>query len=92
MGLPQLASRLDEETHWNRMLSLGEQQRLGLARALLHGRNICSWTRRPLRSMRPRRRRFTVSSSEIAGNYHSLDRSSQDAKPFTSANHPGPRR
>ena len=29
-------SRLDEEAHWNRMLSLGEQQRLGLARALLH--------------------------------------------------------
>jgi vitamin B12/bleomycin/antimicrobial peptide transport system ATP-binding/permease protein len=36
VGLPQLAPRLDEDTHWNRMLSLGEQQRLGLARALLH--------------------------------------------------------
>jgi vitamin B12/bleomycin/antimicrobial peptide transport system ATP-binding/permease protein len=36
VGLPQLASRLDEDAHWNRMLSLGEQQRLGLARALLH--------------------------------------------------------
>jgi putative ATP-binding cassette transporter len=36
VGLPQLASRLAEEAHWNRMLSLGEQQRLGLARALLH--------------------------------------------------------
>jgi len=36
VGLPQLGSRLDEEAHWNRMLSLGEQQRLGLARALLH--------------------------------------------------------
>jgi putative ATP-binding cassette transporter len=36
VGLPELASRLDEEAHWNRMLSLGEQQRLGLARALLH--------------------------------------------------------
>ena len=36
VGLPQLAPRLDEEAHWNRMLSLGEQQRLGLARALLH--------------------------------------------------------
>ena len=35
-ALPQLASRLEEEAHWNRMLSLGEQQRLGLARALLH--------------------------------------------------------
>ncbi|QPF91010.1 ABC transporter ATP-binding protein/permease [Bradyrhizobium commune] len=36
VGLPRLAKRLDEEGHWNRMLSLGEQQRLGLARALLH--------------------------------------------------------
>jgi putative ATP-binding cassette transporter len=36
VGLPQLASQLEEEAHWNRMLSLGEQQRLGLARALLH--------------------------------------------------------
>jgi vitamin B12/bleomycin/antimicrobial peptide transport system ATP-binding/permease protein len=36
VGLPQLAVRLEEEAHWNRMLSLGEQQRLGLARALLH--------------------------------------------------------
>jgi putative ATP-binding cassette transporter len=36
VGLPQLVSRLQEEAHWNRMLSLGEQQRLGLARALLH--------------------------------------------------------
>ena len=36
VGLPQLGSRLAEEAHWNRMLSLGEQQRLGLARALLH--------------------------------------------------------
>jgi len=36
VGLPQLGCRLTEEAHWNRMLSLGEQQRLGLARALLH--------------------------------------------------------
>jgi putative ATP-binding cassette transporter len=36
VGLPKLASRLDEDAHWNRMLSLGEQQRLGIARALLH--------------------------------------------------------
>ena len=36
VGMPQLAARLEEEAHWNRMLSLGEQQRLGLARALLH--------------------------------------------------------
>jgi vitamin B12/bleomycin/antimicrobial peptide transport system ATP-binding/permease protein len=36
VGLPALAERIDEEAHWNRMLSLGEQQRLGIARALLH--------------------------------------------------------
>jgi putative ATP-binding cassette transporter len=36
VGLPALANRLDEHAHWNRMLSLGEQQRLGLMRALLH--------------------------------------------------------
>jgi vitamin B12/bleomycin/antimicrobial peptide transport system ATP-binding/permease protein len=36
VGLPQLGARLEQEAHWNRMLSLGEQQRLGLARALLH--------------------------------------------------------
>ena len=35
VGLPKLVARLDEEAHWNRLLSLGEQQRLGLARALL---------------------------------------------------------
>lgn len=36
VGLPALVSRLDEDGHWNRTLSLGEQQRLGIARALLH--------------------------------------------------------
>jgi putative ATP-binding cassette transporter len=36
VGLPKLADRLDEDAHWNRMLSLGEQQRLGIAHALLH--------------------------------------------------------
>jgi len=35
VGLPALAARLSEEAHWNRMLSLGEQQRLGIARAIL---------------------------------------------------------
>ncbi len=36
VGLPEMAERLGEEAHWNRMLSLGEQQRLAIARALLH--------------------------------------------------------
>ena len=35
VGLPSLGQRLHEEAHWNRTLSLGEQQRLGVARALL---------------------------------------------------------
>ena len=35
VGLPALAGRITEEAHWNRMLSLGEQQRLGIARAIL---------------------------------------------------------
>ena len=36
VGLPAMAERLEERAHWNRMLSLGEQQRLGIARAILH--------------------------------------------------------
>ena len=36
VGLPALADRLDEDAHWDRMLSLGEQQRIGIARAILH--------------------------------------------------------
>jgi vitamin B12/bleomycin/antimicrobial peptide transport system ATP-binding/permease protein len=35
VGLPALAEALTEEAHWNRILSAGEQQRLGIARALL---------------------------------------------------------
>ncbi|ARP99908.1 ABC transporter ATP-binding protein/permease [Pseudorhodoplanes sinuspersici] len=35
VGMPDLVERLHEEAHWNRILSLGEQQRLGIARALL---------------------------------------------------------
>jgi len=35
VGLPHLVARLNEEAHWNRMLSLGEQERLAAARALL---------------------------------------------------------
>jgi putative ATP-binding cassette transporter len=35
VGLPDLVGRLGEEAHWNRMLSLGEQQRLGIAHVLL---------------------------------------------------------
>jgi putative ATP-binding cassette transporter len=40
VGLPALAERIEEDAHWNRMLSLGEQQRLGMARALLHAPDV----------------------------------------------------
>jgi putative ATP-binding cassette transporter len=36
VGLPALADRLSEEAHWSQILSLGEQQRLSIARAILH--------------------------------------------------------
>jgi len=35
VGLGHWANRLHEEAHWNRMLSLGEQQRLAIARVIL---------------------------------------------------------
>ena len=35
VGLPEWADRLHEEAHWNRMLSLGEQERLAITRVLL---------------------------------------------------------
>ncbi len=35
VGLPALRKRLDEHGHWTQTLSLGEQQRLAIARALL---------------------------------------------------------
>ena len=36
VGLPTLATRFAEEAHWDRILSLGEQQCLSIARAILH--------------------------------------------------------
>jgi putative ATP-binding cassette transporter len=35
VGLPALARRLPQDAHWNQILSLGEQQRLSIARAIL---------------------------------------------------------
>jgi putative ATP-binding cassette transporter len=36
VGLPSFGERLDEHADWNHMLSLGEQERLAIARAILH--------------------------------------------------------
>jgi putative ATP-binding cassette transporter len=36
VGLPALTGQLDTPGHWNQSLSPGEQQRIGIARALLH--------------------------------------------------------
>jgi vitamin B12/bleomycin/antimicrobial peptide transport system ATP-binding/permease protein len=36
VGLGELAARLDEDAHWDRTLSGGEQQRLAFARLLVH--------------------------------------------------------
>jgi vitamin B12/bleomycin/antimicrobial peptide transport system ATP-binding/permease protein len=36
VGLANLADRLDETDHWEKRLSSGEQQRIAIARALLH--------------------------------------------------------
>jgi putative ATP-binding cassette transporter len=40
VGLLALAARIEEHGHWNRMLSLGEQQRLGIARAILQAPDV----------------------------------------------------
>ncbi|MBN9051293.1 MAG: ABC transporter ATP-binding protein/permease [Rhizobiales bacterium] len=40
VGLARLAGDIAREEHWNRMLSLGEQQRLAIARALLQQPDI----------------------------------------------------
>jgi putative ATP-binding cassette transporter len=36
VGMPNLVDRIDEVAHWNMQLSGGEQQRVGIARALLY--------------------------------------------------------
>ena len=59
VGLPKLVERLDEEAHWNRMLSLGEQQRLAIARALLHAPDYLL-LKPQLRSTSPLRRSCTA--------------------------------
>ena len=59
--------RLEEDAHWNRMLSLGEQQRLGWRARCCTRRNICSSMKRPLRSMSPRGRAVSPARRKAAG-------------------------
>ena len=80
VGLPALAQRLDEEAHWNRMLSLGEQQRLGIARALLQKPGLPV----PRRGDRLARRAvggraLPAAAGAAAGRHDRLDRPPLDA-------------
>ena len=52
VGLDALASGSTSGENWSMQLSGGEQQRLAIARALLHRRTGCSSTRRRRRSTR----------------------------------------
>ena len=61
VGLPRLAPRLEEEAHWNSMLRSANSSVLGWHARFCTRRNICSWTKRPRRSMRPPKRRSIVS-------------------------------
>ena len=36
VGLPEFVNRLDDDDRWDRLMSLGQQQRLAFARVLLH--------------------------------------------------------
>ena len=94
VGLPKLASQLDEEAHWNRMLSLGEQQRLGLARALLHAPQYLFLDEATASLDEPSEAAlYRLLEAEIAGNHHRLDRPSLDARGLPPAQcRAGPRR
>ena len=81
VGLPQLASRLEEDAHWNRMLSLGEQQRLGLARALLHAPQYLFLDEATASLDEPSEAgAVPAAGGETAGDHHRLDRPSLDAR------------
>jgi putative ATP-binding cassette transporter len=74
VGLPQLAPQLEEEAHWNRMLSLGEQQRLGLARALLHAPQYLFLDEATASRDEAAEAALYRLIEEKSGNHHRLDR------------------
>ena len=88
VGLPQLGPRLDEEAHWNRMLSLGEQQRLGLARALLHTPNYLFLDEATASLDEPSEAAlYSLLDGKVAGHHHRLDRPPLDAGCIPPAQH-----
>ena len=73
--------RLDEEAHWNRMLSLGEQQRIGIARALLQAPDYPVARRGDRLARRAGRgRALPLLQRAAAERHHRVDRASLDAR------------
>jgi len=73
---------IGEEAHWNRMLSLGEQQRLGIApRDAARRRNICFLDEADrVRSIEASEgRTLSAHRGETASNHHHINRSPQHA-------------
>ena len=80
VGLPALAGRLDEEAHWTRMLSLGEQQRIAIARAILHAPDYPAARRSDGVARRGvRGRAVPLLHERLPKADHRVDRSSLDA-------------
>ena len=80
VGLPALADRLQEEAHWNRMLSLGEQQRLGIARAILQAPDYLLLDEATASLDEPAEAAlYRLLEARLRGYHHRVDRPSLDA-------------